>query len=103
MAVQVEAKQFDCTKCTPAMQAENGCEEDSPIPERWELDGETYQRCPVKLVTGQTWLAIRLYGQYKLGFLPVVGAVLDQSALFLQAIEIIQAEIAKWEKHTKSQ
>jgi len=85
--------EFNCPRCSPAKQIENGCEQDSPIPKRWEIAGQSYQRCPLRLVTAKTWLAIRLYQQYERGFLPVSGGILEQSAAFLQAVEIIQAAL----------
>ncbi|MBI5789288.1 MAG: hypothetical protein HZA78_10580 [Candidatus Schekmanbacteria bacterium] len=90
VAVLLNQAEFDCRRCTKAMKVEKGCEEDSPLPERWVIDAEAYRRCPLKLVSGLSWSAIRLYQYYRQGFLPVTGGILDQSNLFLQALEIIQ-------------
>lgn len=98
MAVSLNPQDFNCPRCSPPEQKDKGCTEDAPIPGRWKVGGDTYQRCPVNLVTEMTGLLIRLYRQYKLGFLPITGGILDQSVLFLQAIEIIQVEIEQWQQ-----
>lgn len=93
MAVSLNSKDFNCSQCSEFEQKDKGCTEDAPIPRRWQIGEEIYRQCPVNLVTSQTWFAIQLYHQYKSGFLPVSGGILDQSSIFLQITNVIQAEI----------
>lgn len=96
--MSLNPQDFNCPRCSPPEQKDKGCIEDAPIPRRWQIGGETYQRCPVNLITAFTVQLIKLHRQYERGFLPVAGGILDQSALFLQAVEIIQVEIVPVEK-----
>lgn len=54
---------------------------------------EKFYRCPVKRLTPDIIHFFRFYRFYKQGFLPVEGGLLDQSATFIQAVEIIDREI----------
>lgn len=87
-------KDFNCSQCNEYKQKDRGCIEDAPIPRRWQIGKDIYQRCPRNLVSPLTWFSIRVYQQYQSGFLPTAGGILDQSNLFLQIIEIIQAEMS---------
>lgn len=71
-----------------------GCDEPAPIPV-FALDGENYFRCPYALITPLTAELLRYFSHYRQGHYPVAGGLLDQSALFLQAVEIIEGEIAE--------
>lgn len=74
------------------MQSARGCIRPSPIPV-FVLDGEQYFRCPLRVITRETAELLRYFKFYKEGYLPVSGGMLDQSAKFLSAIEVIGAEI----------
>ena len=74
---------------------QNGCRRDSPIPGRWRIDGRVYRRCPLRLVSASSWLALRLFRHYERGFLPVAGGLLEQGNAFLQAMEIIGDVLAE--------
>ena len=85
---------IDCQNCQAEQKIDRGCLQDSPVPGRWEVEGEKYQRCPIKIVTPGSWELIRAYASYKDGFLPNGKGWLDESRKFLDAMNII-------EKHSK--
>lgn len=77
-----------------------GCDEPAPIPV-FTLDDELYFRCPYALITPLTAELLRFFIQYKQGHYPVAGGLLDQSALFLAGVEIIDQEISEnWQTKT---
>ena len=112
---------FDCKRCTanPKLKIENGCDEDAPIPV-FEMDcirckgtdeecpvckgsnKEQFYRCPYRYLTFDTVRFLRFYRFFKQGLLPVQGGVLDQSATFLRAVEIVEAEISEGQKNAKN-
>lgn len=97
MAVWLGEFKLDCRSCSSEQQIENGCEEDSPIPGVWNLNGWIFQRCPVKLITEQSWQYVRAYNFLKLFQKWPDGANdgwMRQSEKFLFAIEIIELELA---------
>ncbi len=75
------------------MQEARGCTKPAPIPV-FVLDGERYFRCPLRIITRQTAEMLRYFRFYNDGYLPVEGGMLDQSAKFVQAIEIILSEVS---------
>jgi hypothetical protein len=85
-----------CGRChkNPALQVENGCLEDSPIPERWEIDGSTYQRCPGTLILPESFEMLRAYFWLTRGFLPGGLPWDEQSNKLIEAFEVIDAETA---------
>ena len=74
------------------MQEARGCFKPAPIPV-FVLDDERYFRCPLKVITRETAEMLRYFKFYQNGYLPVSGGLLDQSAKFVSAIEVIGAEI----------
>ncbi|MFH1385107.1 MAG: hypothetical protein ABIH47_09145 [Candidatus Omnitrophota bacterium] len=98
MAIWLPTFKLDCRACSEEEKRENGCREDSPIPDVWELDGWMFQRCPASIITVQTGRILRAYTFFKLGFLPYSGGWLEQPAKFISAIEIIEREIKKAKK-----
>lgn len=91
--MSLNPQDFNCPRCSPSEQKGKGCTEDAPIPRRWQIDEDTYQRCPVKLVTAFTWHCIELYGHYKSGFLLQSGGIIDQQAKYLRIMRVIQRAI----------
>lgn len=78
------------------MQTSRGCYEPAPIP-IFVLDDEKYLRCPLRIITGQTVELLRYFRYYREGHLPVSGGMLDQSAKFIIAIDVILNEIGKFD------
>ena len=50
-------------------------------------------RCPLKLLTGVSRLALIAYRNYKAGYLPVRGGWLDQSQWFISAMGVIEGTV----------
>jgi len=59
---------------------------------------EYIYRCPVKLLTPDIANFFKFYSMYKQGYLPVAGGILDQAGMFIQAVEIVDREIAEQTK-----
>lgn len=90
--MSLSPQDFNCPRCSPFKKKDKGCTENAPIPHRWKYGEDTYQRCPVKLITAFTWHCIGLYDHYQNGFLLQAGGIIDQQAKYLQLMQIIQAE-----------
>lgn len=58
-------------------------------------DGEDLYRCPVRIVTEESWQAMRLFRRYQDGFLPVTGGIMDQAPAFIRAVEVLIKEEAE--------
>lgn len=55
---------------------------------------EIVKRCPMALLRGTgTFEVFEAYGDYKAGYLPVAGAIYDQSASFMKAVRMIDAAV----------
>ena len=89
---------LDCRKCKGALRVHRGCDADSPIPGKWNIDGWRFQRCPNKVVSLSSFEYIQAYNMYKNGFLPNQGGWLDQSAKLIDAFTIIDREAARMAK-----
>lgn len=81
-------KGLSCRDCKGKV----GCEEDAPVPV-YAVDGENIFRCPLKLITEESYIYMRYYRHYKNGFLPVHGGLMDQATKFLKAMAIIDSAI----------
>ena len=97
MACWIPFLELDCDKCSDGQKTHYGCEEDSYIPDRWEINGEYYQRCPKKLITQETQHFIRAYNLMKLNWPPYDGGWLRNSNKFVEAMSVIDSEINKLE------
>lgn len=86
---------FDCAACKEAQKVEYGCEQDSPIPDKWTLYDYKFQRCPVKMLTPEVNQYIYAFNMMKIGFLPSPGGWAGQANKFLEAIQILATEGAK--------
>lgn len=91
---------LDCRRCSERQKLERGCVDDSPIPGKWQIDDWHFQRCPVRLITQQSLEYIKAYRMFDKGYLPNPGTWLNQSAKFIEAMEIIEREIFTQAKQT---
>ncbi|MDP3790341.1 MAG: hypothetical protein Q8R48_08085 [Candidatus Omnitrophota bacterium] len=77
--------------------------QDSPIPDKWRIGDYNFQRCPVKEITLDISQYIRAYNFYKNGNLPNAGGWLDQTAKFIDVVELIDGEMnAIMQKHMEN-
>lgn len=93
--MSLNPQKFNCPQCSSPQKKDKGCIEDAPIPRRWQIGGNVYRRCPVKLITDFTWHCIELYSHYKSGFLLQSGGIIDQPAKYLQLMCFIQNEYSR--------
>jgi len=57
----------------------------------WDLpDGTRSKVCPRELITANTLVWFKWYRHYKNGLLPVTGGLLDQSAMYVEAMTVIE-------------
>jgi len=75
-----------------------GCESDASVPVWKNEQGEVEYRCPVAALTVGTLEMLRLYTFYNKGFLPNEGGVLRQSNKFIQAIQVLEDAVARFQK-----
>lgn len=80
----------NCRNCLSGKKIQ--CEFEVPGQEVWELDGEQYKGCPLKIVTRQSANFLKAFNFYERGYLPNPGAWLEQSAKMLDAFEVIEKE-----------
>ena len=92
---------FDCRFCNDAQKKERGCIEKAHYPV-FDLDGEQFFSCPVKMMTKTTGRMLRMYKFFKDGFLPNCGGVLEQPQRFLDAIQIIDSELSEIEEKNRN-
>lgn len=88
---------LNCRKCNAQQKIMRGCEKEAPDPSVWEVNGETFGRCPRKMVKLESYEYIRAYNRYCKGFLPNPGGYLKQPAKLMEAIDIIENQLAKEE------
>lgn len=94
MAIQ-EASDLDCRKCSDDLKVMRGCEEETGC---IIVDGVEYKRCPLKIITHQTWEIMRFYGFYEKGILPTSEGLLEQTSKFLDVISFIRREQYRLDK-----
>lgn len=61
----------------------------------WEFEGEHISGNPAKLVTFQSSEYVTAFLMFKSGFLPNAGGWMDQPAKFVDAVNLIDSQIAK--------
>ena len=61
----------------------------------YKFEGEIIKRCPLTLLTEKSALLIEQYPHYENGYLPGAGGILDQTAIYVQGMNIINSEIMK--------
>lgn len=98
MAVQMGDYHLDCRKCEDSEREARGCEQDSPIPGVWKFGDFETSRCPVSLLTAASCEYIRAYGLFLKGYMPNAGGWIDQPKKFIEAMEIIEKEVAEIQK-----
>ena len=86
--------ELDCRRCSDTQKEWRGCTKPSQVPQ-FELDGETIDRCPLKLIERQSAEYIKFYNFMEKGFLPNPGGILSQGAKFLDVITVINMELNK--------
>ena len=69
--------------------------------ERWEIGGYKLKRCPIKSITHEGLQYIEAYKFYKNGILPMPGGWLNQSRVFVEAVDLIEKEINAIEKKNR--
>lgn len=90
---------LDCQSCTDSQKEVRGCIKKSSTPV-FNLDGEDYFRCPLKIVTKRSIEYVRFYNFYREGYLPGKGGILDQPGKFIDVMEAIDGAIREMEKKT---
>jgi hypothetical protein len=94
--------ELDCLNCSDEQKRDKGCFEDSPIPERWQVEDYYFQRCPLKVITKQSREFLNAYRLFKLGYLPDSGSWRKQSYKYTEAMLLIDTEISKINKPEKA-
>ena len=87
-AVNVAAhpKEFDCNACSM-----KHCTEETKSPSvLWNIDGDDFKVCPKGLVTHASSEWLRYYAHYMNNILPTSGGLLQQTAKFVKAMELIE-------------
>jgi len=92
-----------CEKCSDGQKVFNGCEEDSPIPERWKTGEWTWPRCPAKLITPETNSFLIAYNFLQKGILPYQIGYIRNSNRYVMAMQIIDREVRKVEAENLKQ
>lgn len=95
MAVSVLKTGLNCHDCQDNQKEERGCFKDSQIPGRWQIGNDTYQRCPIKLITQQSQEYIFAYKLFKEGILPNGNCWGNETMKFLMAMQTISSEVEK--------
>ena len=94
MAVWLPKFKLDCRTCTPVQKKHRGCESKALQPFLLEIDGkkEELERCPIMLITRTTIRIVKYHSYFEDGFLPSNGGIDNQSALLMDAFDIIDNE-----------
>jgi len=95
LAVWVETFSLDCRNCSEDEKVERGCEKDSPIPDKWQIDEDVFQRCPLRLITRESLEWKEAFNFFKANFLPNPGTWQEQPVKFLEAMKFIDYEVQK--------
>lgn len=93
-----ELEGYDCGCCEEILRIERGCVQQASRAHFVFEDGTELSRCPARSVTPELVHVARAYRFREAGHLPVAGGWLEQSATLLSAFEILDAEIASYEK-----
>ena len=84
---------LSCSKCTPAAKLFRACTEKNAG--RWKISGESYDLCPRRLITDQTWQYISAYKLYSKNSYPNGIGWLNESHKYLDAMILIESEVSK--------
>lgn len=93
MAIWTAQWDLRCEKCSDGQKKFNGCDEDSHIPERWQVREWSWQRCPIKLITETTSCFINAYSFLQKGILPYHQGYKRNSNRYVEAMQIIDKEV----------
>ncbi len=91
-----ELDRYDCGKCPPELQEQRGCREDAKSPLLQFEDGSDLKRCPVRSITPEIARLSRAYRYAKQGLFPAAGGWLDQSATMIEALDLLDKEVASY-------
>lgn len=86
---------LDCHNCPRDHRIDRGCEFNSPIPNRWQIGDQIFQKCPVKEIMPESNDYLRAYGLFRNGFLPNGSGWINESPKYLQAMQTIENYLAK--------
>jgi hypothetical protein len=87
---------FDCRACDEVLKKERGCVDKGIIPFETE-DGRIF-RCPLKMVTEQSWQYVEAYHFYKKNLLPNGSMYQNETRKFIDAMMVLNGEYAKIEE-----
>ncbi len=90
MAIESSASKLNCRKCTNELKGFRGCNGKPEQP--FIFQGKDLDRCPLKLITPESFWLIKLHNYFEQGFLPFEGSILRQPAKILEAFDIIDRE-----------
>jgi hypothetical protein len=87
---------FNCHECDDRLKRERGCAEKGIVP--FDVGDERVFRCPLKLVTDQTWKYIEAYNFYKKNLLPNGQSYTKETRKYIDAMMVLDGEYAKLEE-----
>jgi len=90
-----DVNKLDCKTCSEGQKIDRGCEKDSSIPGRWEIEGTKYQRCPISLIDNNTYWYMKAHHFMKQGMLPKNVGWMNHSNKFIEAMTFISREVSK--------
>jgi len=90
---------LDCRSCDEHLQRERGCQTDGIL--FWRIGTETYNRCPKKLITNESWQYMQAYSFYKNGILPHDKGWRYETQKYLDAMITIENEVARIESENR--
>ena len=96
MVVAHNRESFNCQAC----RFQRHCDDSNPAPHPMfaipEIGLES-RTCLLPKVTQEARLMLDLYRHYKNGYLPVAGGIMDQPAVFMESMSIIDAAVIRAE------
>jgi len=87
--------ELDCRTCSEGQKIERGCEEDSPIPAFGNSISGSLDDVQEVLVEKRSVEYLNAFFFFGKGYLPNAGGWLDQPAKFVQAMVVIEREVAR--------
>jgi hypothetical protein len=61
----------------------------------FSFEGEALKGCPLPMITQESATLIGQWPHYDKGYLPGAGGILDQTAIYVEGMTIINSEIMK--------
>lgn len=74
----------------PTARKLEGCDEATVVP-TFQIDGQSFHRCPLHYVDEDVLEVVRLWKWSRKGHLPCEGGVMDQPAVLMEAIDLIDS------------